>query len=187
MEKLNDIIGKNISALRIKNKMTQSELANKLNYTDKSVSKWENGDSVPPIETLKSLAELFNVSLDYLVSDNGNKSFDKVYNSDKNRPNKIIITLLAVSLIWFIAVTLLRIDYWRVFVIAVPLSFIVLLIFNCIFGKARFNYYIISCLIWTTLAAIYLYFMQNNPWLIFILGVPLQVATILWSKLVKNH
>lgn len=195
MEKLNDIIAKNISSLRIKKKMTQSELADKLNYTDKSVSKWEHGDSVPPIETLKEIADIFEVSLDYLVSENGDRSYDKVYKSEQNKANKIIITLLAVLLVWFIAivmyfyaVTLLgNYQFWKVFIVAIPISFVVLLIFNCIWGKLKLTFLIVSFLVWTTLSCIYVLFIENNPWLIFIIGIPLQIAVILWSGLKRKN
>ena len=52
MEKLNFIIAKNLSELRRKNKLTQLEVAEKLNYSDKAVSKWEQGESLPGIEVL---------------------------------------------------------------------------------------------------------------------------------------
>ena len=61
------IIAKNITALRQNRKMTQAELAEKLNYSDKAVSKWERGESVPDVLVLKSIADMFGVSLDYLL------------------------------------------------------------------------------------------------------------------------
>ena len=98
---------------------------------------------------------------------------------------------LAVLLIWFIAivmyfyaVTLLgNYDFWKVFIAAIPISFVVLLIFNCIWGKLKLTFVIISLLVWTTLACIYVFFIENNPWLVFMIGIPLQIAVILWSGL----
>ena len=81
MENIKDIIAINLSNLRNKANMTQSELAQKLNYTDKSVSKWEHGETTPPIDVLKSLADLFGVSLDYLVTQNPDDNYDKKYSS----------------------------------------------------------------------------------------------------------
>ena len=63
------IIGKNIAELRKSSGLTQLELAEKLNYSDKSVSKWERGESLPDIVVLKSVADLFEVTLDYLVEE----------------------------------------------------------------------------------------------------------------------
>ena len=68
MEDLKSIVARNIIALRRKHDMTQLELAEKLNYTDKAVSKWERGESLPDIVILKTIADLFGVTLDYLVT-----------------------------------------------------------------------------------------------------------------------
>ncbi len=72
MTDIKSVIAKNISELRIKNGMTQLELAESLQYSDKAVSKWERGESVPEIATLKAIAELFEVTLDFLVSEHEN-------------------------------------------------------------------------------------------------------------------
>ena len=67
MEEVKDIVAKNIHELRKKNNMTQLELAEKLNYSDKTVSKWEKGENSPDITFLVEIANIFGVSLDYLV------------------------------------------------------------------------------------------------------------------------
>ena len=67
MSDIKAIIAKNITALRQNHKMTQIELAEKLNYSDKAVSKWERGESVPDISVLKQIADLFGVTVDYLL------------------------------------------------------------------------------------------------------------------------
>lgn len=69
MQNLKPIIAKNISNLRQEKNMTQSDLAQRLNYSDKAVSKWERAESVPDIAVLKKIADLFEVTLDYLVTD----------------------------------------------------------------------------------------------------------------------
>lgn len=53
--------------------MTQSDLADKLNYSDKAVSKWERAESIPDIAVLKEIADLFDVTLDYLVNEEHNE------------------------------------------------------------------------------------------------------------------
>ncbi len=196
MEELNNVIAKNIALLRVENKMTQGELADKLNYTDKSVSKWERGESIPPVDILKNIADIFGVSLDYLVSSDHDEKYDKLYTAKENTPNKIIITLLAVSLVWLTATILFvygmvlspsHVANWLLFVYAVPLSIIVLIIFNGIWGKRKYMFVLISLEIWTLFTAIYLFFINKiNLWAIFILGVPLQIAIILWSQLKTN-
>lgn len=190
MENIKDIIAINLSSLRNKANMTQSELAQKLNYSDKSISKWEHGETTPPIDVLKSLADLFGVSLDYLVTQNPEDNYDKKYTPKANLTNKLLITLLSVSIVWIIATMLFVYSSffnmarpWLLFIISVPISTIILLIFNCIWGKRSFTFIILSILLWTLLASIYLCLLNYNPWIIFIIGAPLQVSIILWSQL----
>ena len=98
MEDINLIIGKNLSNLRKKAKLTQLELAEKFNYSDKSISKWENGESLPSIDVLYEIAKFYNTSLDALTSENGEivvkKSKEK---APKLFSPKLIIPLLSVA------------------------------------------------------------------------------------------
>ena len=193
MSELRNTVAKNLIKLRTRARLTQSELAEKINYTDKSISKWEHGESIPPVEVLKELADLFSVTIDDIVSERNEEFYDKHYNLKENKVNKIIITLLATSLVWLIAtilyvygLTLAHVNYWIFFVGSVPISCIVLLIFNRIWGKRSFIFILTSVLQWSILATVFLYFLVysgNAPWAIFIIGVPLQVGIILWSLL----
>lgn len=193
MENVKEILGKNITNLRIKHGITQTELAEKLNYTDKSVSKWEHGDSTPPIDVLKEIAELFGVTVDYLISEEPDEGYDKVYTAKENKTNKIIITFLAVSLVWLIAIVLYVYgkilagrNIWQIYIYAIPATCVVMLVFNCLWGKRALTFVIISILVWSILTCIYIYFLPYNPWAVFIIGIPLQIATVLWSQLKKN-
>ncbi len=190
MSEIKDILAKNLVKLRQTKKLTQSELAKQLNYSDKSISKWEHGDAVPPIDVLKEIADFYNVSLDFLVTEKIDEDFLKKLAKDKNFTNKVIITLLAISFVWLIATfsffygyTLFGKSYWILFVGAVPVSVIVVQIFNSIWGKRKYTFIIFSIFIWTSLALLYLINLESNLWLLFILGVPLQIAVILWSQL----
>ena len=69
MNDLREIVAKNICELRREANMTQLMLAEKLNYSDKAVSKWERGESVPDVFMLKTIADLFGVTVDYLLTD----------------------------------------------------------------------------------------------------------------------
>lgn len=196
MNQVKETLPQNLTRLRSEHNFTQIEIAEKLNYTDKSVSKWERGEAIPPVDVLKDLADLYGVSLDYLVTGVENDTYDRKYNSKTNNRNKIIIMLLAVSLVWIVATVLFSYGiifaeqvFWILFVAAVPFTFIVLLIFNCIWGKRKYTFIIVSFLIWSALASIYLTFLSftYNLWAIFTIGVPLQIATILWSQLKKSQ
>ena len=67
MDENKRIVADNITALRTAKKLTQSQLAEMLNYSDKSVSKWERGDSVPDVFVLKKIADIFGVTVDWLL------------------------------------------------------------------------------------------------------------------------
>ncbi len=195
MENVKENLSKNLIRLRTKNKMTQADLARKINYTDKSISKWENGDSTPPIDVIKLLADTYGITVDYLLSANANDNMDKIYKNDKSsNTNKIIITLLAISLVWLVATVFFVYgtiyawlnSAWMCFITAVPISFLVALVFNCIWGKRSLIFVIVSLLLWSSLATMFLTFVTSAtlyPWAIFILGVPPQIAIILWSQL----
>ena len=194
MNDIKDNIAKNISMLRTERNMTQPELAKRLNYSDKSVSKWENGISTPPIDVLKEIADIFEVTLDDLVRDPDAGEYDRIYTAKENKPNKIVITLLAIILVWLIVIVmyvygsvLADENYWQLFVYAVPVSAVVALVFNCLWGKRSYTFILVSVIIWSTLASLYLSFLEYNPWMIFIVGVPVQIATILWSQLKSGH
>lgn len=193
MDNIKENIAKNIAKLRTENGMTQPELAEKLNYTDKSISKWEHGIATPPIDVLKDIADIFGVTVDDMLKDLSDEYYDNVYNAKENKPNKIVITLLAVSLVWLIAIvlfvygkTLAGQTLWQFYVYAIPVSCIVLLVFNCLWGKRPLTFVIISALVWSLLTSIYIYFLPFNPWAVFIIGIPLQIATVLWSQLKRN-
>ena len=196
MEELKMIIAGNIGSLRREAGMTQLELAEKLNYSDKAVSKWERGESVPDIVTLKAVADLFNVSVDYLLRpDHPLESMVKREYTKRQRRNHALITVMSCVLVWLIAAFVhAGVDValpnegklWLVYMYAVPTTLIVLLILNSIWGNRRRNFAIISALIWTTLLCVYfttLIFGGMNMWLLFIIGIPGQIIVGLWSGL----
>lgn len=186
-------IGKNITRLRKSANMTQLELAEKLNYSDKSVSKWEQGNGIPDVRILTQIAELFGVTLDDLVHEHRER---KLMPRTLRLLRRTVIMTCSALLVWLIAVVafvLLRIlapqlEYsWQAFVYAVPVSAVVLLVFACVWRYRWLRMITISLIIWTSLACIYLtlYAFGYNVWLIFLIGVPLQILTIfffLWWK-----
>ena len=191
MKDLNEIISNNITKLRKNAKMTLNDLAKKINYSNKMVSKWENGDIVPSIEVLIKISEVFKISLDALINPIDNEKIIK--HEEKQSSNKLIISLLAIIPVWIIATIiyvyadLVNFNAWMAFVWAIPLSCIVGIVFNSLWGKRKFNYVIISILIWSLLTCIYLQLIQYNFFPLYFIGIPLQISVILWSKLkIKN-
>lgn len=194
MEDLKPVIAKNIIDLRKSYNLTQAELAEKLNYSDKAVSKWERAESVPDVVVLKQIADIFNVTVDYLLKAEHTKKEDvsEAVKRQRNR-NHLIITLLSTMLVFLIATIVFVVlglyfgrivqRQWMAYIYAVPVASIVLLVFNSIWGKRKLNYAIITVLLWSILLTIYLSFIDYNIWLIFILGIPGQIIIILWSRL----
>lgn len=190
-ENLKQVIANNLVYLRKKNNFTQLELAEKLEYSDKSISKWEHGETLPDIEVLHKLANLYNVTLDYLVSSKPNEEREKLFTKkNQNKQNKIIITLLAISFVWLLATiifvyTTIKDDekFWQIYLWAIPVSFFILMYFNKIWGKRLFSFYIMSGLTWSLLTCFYIQFLSYNMFPLFLIGIPIQIAIILWSQL----
>lgn len=191
MNDLKQIIANNIINLRKEKKLTQIEFAKQLNYSDKAISKWERAESMPDVIVLKQIADLFGVSVDYLLNEHlPNEKLIVIKNSNSSKLNKVSLTLLCTSPIWIIATIIFSlisifkgIYVWYVFYISVPLTLLLFLIFNSIWGNRRNNYVIVSCFIWSILACIYLCLIKFNLWQLFILGIPAQLTIVLWSML----
>lgn len=190
-ENLKQIIANNLTYLRKKNNYTQLELAEKLEYSDKSISKWEHAETLPDIEVLHKLANVYNVTLDYLVSNKPDEEREKLFTKkNQNKQNKIIITLLAISFVWLLATIIFVYSsimdtnkFWQAYLWAVPVSCFVLMYFNKIWGKRIFTFYIMSVLTWSLLTCFYIQFLKLNMFPLFLIGIPIQIAIILWSQL----
>lgn len=198
MEEIKNTIAKNISQLRAAMGWTQLDLAQKLHYSDKAVSKWERAESIPEISTLISIADIFGVPLDSLVRAEY-KPDKKPAPTRHKRRNHAIIAGMSILLVWFIALAVYVLAeiipaqtasyHWLSFIYAVPLSMIVWLVFNSLWFNRRINYLIISLLAWSILAAVHITFLPfgYNIWLIYMLGIPGQFIIILWSGLLGKH
>ncbi len=199
MKDIKPVIAKNITRLRVAAGMTQVELAEKLNYSDKAVSKWERGESVPDVAVLLEVAELFGVTLDYLVRPQKEDVKVTQLGKDKRR-NRGLITGISVVLVWLIAtvafvstdIASVEFSYrWLAFLWAAPASLVVWLVFNSVWFNKSVNFAIISLLMWTTLAAVYLTLLlaaSLNWWILFVLGIPAQIIIFMWSGIkVRNR
>ena len=191
MKDIRRIVAANIAALRKNAGYTQAALAEKLQYSDKAVSKWESGASMPDAGVLMSIESLFGVTVDYLLQEEHAK--EKLPTAPDMRRRHLIISLLAVALVWLIATAVFVFltfspvegPLWLAFIWAVPVSLIVALVFNSIWGRRRRNYVYISLLMWTLLGAVYLTCLPWNLWLLFVIGVPGQVIILLWAGMQK--
>ena len=67
MKDIKPTIAKNLSFFRKQSGLTQAELAEKLNYSDKAVSRWEHGDTLPDINVLYQLCDFYGIDMTYIV------------------------------------------------------------------------------------------------------------------------
>lgn len=177
--------------------MTQIELAEKLNYSDKAISKWERGESVPDIAVLKAIADLFGVSVDYLISrerDTADVPVGDVGRIQKRKRG--MITGMSLMLVWVVAIILfIVLDlvgivgwHWLCFIYAPVCDAALWLVLNSVWFNKRFNFVIVSVLLWLCLAACQLTAVAFgvNIWQVYLLGLPGQVIIALWSRIGKG-
>lgn len=204
-EELKVQIGTNISNLRKRQGLTQAGLGEKLNYSDKAVSKWERGESAPDILTLVAIAELFEVSVDDLLRDpdalpqqTGSVQHVMdlaVQKTLKRKADKRIIVWLSSLIVWFTALLCYVIcasagvSYsWLAFFLAVPADAIVVLSLRSAWKDFRSNRKLISVLMWGFLLSVYMFLLMLgnvNVWRIFLLGIPGQLAILLWFRMFR--
>lgn len=189
MEDLKFITAANIISLRTKAGMTQAQLAELLNYSDKSVSKWERAEAVPDAYVLKHMSEIFGVSMDYLLS--SHNAWEPISQKQKRRYRSEIIVLISMVGIWTLAFFIFIIGwilghlFWMVFIYAIPISLITLLVFNSVWEKGKRNYYIISTLVASIFVMFYLALLRWNPWQILLLIVPAELIVFLAFRVKK--
>jgi len=194
MEDIKDIVAVNLTNLRKANKITQLELAEKLNYSDKAISKWERGESLPDVVTLKQLADMYGVSVDYILNEQTEETVAKYRIPFPELNNKVIIAILACLSIWTLA-AILYINFfiifdrhiWVIWIWSLPIISIVLIVFASIWGKKIHIIAATSMLIWTLLLSFYIHFLEFNIWSLFLLGIPTQIIAILCGKLKRRQ
>jgi transcriptional regulator with XRE-family HTH domain len=205
-DKLKRRIGGNIAAYRKRLGWTQAELAEKLNYSDKAVSKWERGESIPDVLTMADMAGKLGTTVNDLLADPNalpeqtgavQQTMGKVVQKTlKRKANKNIILALSSILVWFVAlfvyVLLSTLDVpntWLSFFFAVPANAIVLLSLRSAWHDFRWNRILISAIMWGTLLSVYMtlkVLWNFDTWKFFLLGIPGQAAILLWFKMFRK-
>lgn len=207
-EQLKYQIGANIAAYRKQCGMTQAALAEKVNYSDKAVSKWERGESIPDVLTLMVLAQQFGITVNDLLADPnalpGNpgkleKAMTQVSEKALGRKaNKNVILALSSTLVWFIALLafvlmstfpVLERYSCLLFFYAIPANAIVLLSLRSAWHDFRWNKMLISAIVWGSLISIYVTVFaiaRYNFWKLFLLGIPGQFAIFLWFRMFRS-
>ncbi len=194
MDELKQTIADNLVNYRKQAHLTQQQLAEKINYSDKAVSKWERGEGVPDVLVLKSIADIYGITVnDFLVE-------------HKDKPKKLrlkdfwakrwLISLLSAGLVFLIA-TIVTVIWWLIvpadgttvakyaYIAAIPTALIVTLVFACVWGKLWMRCVVASALIWTLCLLLHLVILSitSYAWMIYLIGAVLQVLVVLWFLL----
>lgn len=197
MDELKDTIAKNLIQLRTQARLTQLQLAEKLNYSDKAVSKWERGEAIPDVRVLVQLARLYNISVDDIVN---TSAVQAVQNAERGRrkvnKRRLMVTLLSVGLVWFIATVVFMIFYfvsatadyaWLSFIFAPFACGVVLTVFSAKWGNWITNILSCSVTIWS-LAVIFHIFVKtftafDKMYVLYIVAGVFEVLVVLWFTL----
>ncbi|MBR7055508.1 MAG: helix-turn-helix transcriptional regulator [Oscillospiraceae bacterium] len=189
MDELRAVFASNLIRLRSAAGWTQAELGERLHYSDKSVSKWERAEAVPDALVLKTMGELFSVTVDELLRSHDEWKPKADQRSDlRYNPMFIILCalvgLFTLCLLSFIILWLLDDVEWLLLYAAVPADLIVLLVFNTIWYRGRHNLYIIMALV---LSLILLAFFLFGRWQLILLLLPLELLVYLAFKIRKTR
>ncbi|MBR4073443.1 MAG: helix-turn-helix transcriptional regulator [Clostridia bacterium] len=176
-----------LNELRRASGMTQLELAEKLNYSDKSVSKWERADGIPDLYVIMQIADIFDVTANDLVSD---KPFRRRFISR----NKLLVTLLAMAVPWLLATIvswilgLVEVDYpmWLLYIYAIPVTAIIAIVFTSMWWKKIWRFLSVSALIWSVPTCVFTTFATSKNAFIYIVAGVVQIMAILGFSMKKR-
>lgn len=187
--RIRTVLAEKLTAYRKRAGLTQAELAEKLNYSDKSISKWERGDGMPDLLVLCRLADLYDVPLDAFLREGA-----LVRSQAEQKSRRIIITLISIGLAFFVATVAFFVCYlakvdvgWLAFIYAVPVSMILLVVFSHLWSNLFWQALSVSGLVWTLCVAVYVSFVaiagMRDVAMLFIVAAVFQVLVILWYVL----
>ena len=187
-------LSKNLIKYRKSLNLTQAELAEKLNYSDKAVSKWERSEAVPDLEVLKQIADFYGTTIDNLIEE---PTQEKPKIKKITQKKRLIISLIFSGLAWLVAIVAYSLigillpnfsNSWLIYIYAIPISTIIFLVLSAVWGRNILTTLCTSVLIWSIALSIFLSlkcFLATPPsklWFIFLICIPLQVLDFLWTS-----
>ena len=183
MKTIAEVIAENLTALRKKHGFTQNELAEKLKYSDNTISRWEHAEITPSVETLEKIAEIYNVPIESLLKENVTRVIDS---QEKTKIiTRISTAILLVMTAWFVITTfhvsikmIFNKNLWTLYIWAIPISCLILFLFN---SNKIYRFVCLTVLIWTILLACFIEFYTYQLWLIFLCGIPVQLSLVIWA------
>ncbi|MDY6367105.1 MAG: helix-turn-helix transcriptional regulator [Clostridia bacterium] len=189
-----EIVAENIATLRKNSGLTQTQFAEKINYSDNTVSRWEHGEITPNLETLEQIAELFEVPIEYIIHEHSAEEMIADTELKARKMKRLQIMLFLIAAVWFCTIalyfcfmTFAKINPWVIFVWAVPVSCMPPLIYSEFMNTRIYPFTFITIAVWSLLAAIYIQFLPYNIYLIFIVGVPVEHILVTWAFVTKKN
>lgn len=190
LSELKLISASNIIKLRTRAGLTQAELGEKLNYSDKTISKWERGEAIPDAYVLTQMAELFGVTVDYLLSSHDAWEPPEQQEEEEQRQAErhySINVIIAISVlgVWTMALTifvmlwLFDIILWQTFVVALPVSILTYMVLICVFRRRKHLQFVIAAFVLSMFILLYFTLPMQKPWQLFLIAVPAEVIVFL--------
>ena len=195
MDELKRIVAENLIRLRQNSGMTQADLGEKLNYSDKTVSKWERAESLPDVYVLKQISTIFGVTVDMLLSPHGKEDFgiESTETKEKERSySSNMITMISVFSIWTLALLIFvvlwvnKIVFPLVFLVAIPISLVVLLVMRSVWNQGRYNYWVVAALVLSLFVLVYFCFWSSKPWQMWLLVIPAELLVYMGFRVKRR-
>ena len=190
MDELEAIVSSNLTALRKRRGWTQAELAEKIHYSDKSVSKWERGEALPDLKVLKTLSELYGGTVDCFLTEGAAEDPAPSMAPASKLRYQIWVTLLAVCIVWLVATALFSYSllnagegFWTAFIWAIPASAVVVAVFDRRYFRGKLSFPVASIFLWGVITAIFLQWLDYHMWALFIIGAPAQIGLVLMHQI----
>ena len=185
---INEVVAKNLIAYRKQKGLTQAELAEKISYSDKSISKWERAECLPDLAILKQLADFYGITVNDFL--NESDEIKKVKQEKRFLKKQIIVPFISVGIVFlvsvlcFVGITLfakpIPNNVWLCFIYALPVSAIVLTVLSCLWKLKVLNFFSVSGILWFVTLSLFLSFNLMNLWMLFLIPAVLEVVLILW-------
>lgn len=205
---LRKVIAENLTYYRREKGLTQAALAATLNYSDKSVSKWERGEGLPDVQVLMLLAEYYGITLNDLVLPRDARPIEEQSEDSADIPEetalpkpkrslrtRILVPILSIGLVWlatmfaYFLIKVINPSFSAgelLFLYAIPASCIVATVFACLWWNQLLRFLFVSGIIWSVALCLFATFAVPYIGLIFAVAGVLQVLTVLWFIQIKK-
>ena len=194
MDELKLIFASNLIRLRTAAGMTQAELGEQLNYSDKSISKWERGEAIPDAAVLKRMSEIFGVTVDYLLNEHDAwQPGPEPSVCDRSHHAIILVALMGIvtlAVLVFVVLWLwLGKVEWVVFPCFVPAAVITYLVLNSVFFGGGGNLYVVLGLVASIFLVGYLVLLRcgMNFWQLFLILIPAEAVVYFSCNIRAKH